>query len=220
MWKDDAGNEADVAFHSGNVRLDRRSRPGQSGLGTRFEGRSVPMAVSLDEIDRRIILLLQEDGRMSARDVSRRLGDIGDRAVRYRIDRLVRSGVISVIAVVDNERIGYPVLGDVIVEVPAAEVRDALTALADDELVCYLGADMATGTITLQIAAPDEYEFRAWVSALVKSLDGATLIESTVVRQVEKGSDHWPPPRGHAPVQDGPDDKQQPAVRPAAQSKE
>jgi DNA-binding Lrp family transcriptional regulator len=152
------------------------------------------MAVSLDEIDRRIILLLQEDGRMSARDISRRLGDIGDRAVRYRIDRLVKSGVISIIAVVDNERIGYPVLGDVIVEVPAAGVRDALAALADDELVCYLGADMATGTITLQIAAQDEYEFHAWVSDLVKSLDGATLIESTVVRQVAKGSDQWPPP--------------------------
>jgi Lrp/AsnC family transcriptional regulator, regulator for asnA, asnC and gidA len=219
MWKDGMGNETDVGFHSGNARLDRRSRPGQSGLGTRFEERSVPMAVSLDEIDRRIILLLQEDGRMSARDVSRRLGDIGDRAVRYRIDRLVRSGVISVIAVVDNERIGYPVLGDVIVEVPAAQVRDALAALADDELVCYLGADMATGTITLQIAARDEYELRAWVSALVKSLDGATLIESTVVRQVEKGSDHWLPPSGHARTHD-PVDKQRPAARPAAPSKE
>ncbi len=220
MWKGGVGREADVVFHSGNAMLDRRGRPGQSGLGTRFEGRSAPMAVSLDEIDRRIILLLQEDGRMSARDVSRRLGDIGDRAVRYRIDRLVRSGVISIIAVVDNERIGYPVLGDVIVEVPAAGLRDALAALADDELVCYLGADMATGTITLQIAVQDEYEFRAWVSALVKSRQGATLIESTVVRQVEKGSNHWPPPSGRARTQDDADDKQRPALRPAAQGKE
>jgi Lrp/AsnC family leucine-responsive transcriptional regulator len=154
------------------------------------------MAVKLDDVDRRIIALLQEDGRMSARDVSRRLSDIGDRAVRYRIDRLVRSRAISIIAVVDNERIGYPVLGDVIIELPPANVRDALTSLADDELVCYLGADLERGTITLQIAAHDEYEFRAWVSALVKSVDGAALIKSTVVRQVTKGSDQWPPPRG------------------------
>jgi DNA-binding Lrp family transcriptional regulator len=154
------------------------------------------MPVSLDEIDRRIIVLLQEDGRMSARDISRRLGDIGDRAVRYRIDRLLRSGAISVIAVVDSKRIGYPVLADVIVELPPAQVRDALTALADDELVCYLGADLERGTITLQIAARDEYEFQTWVSALVKSFDGAALIKSTVVRQVAKGSDQWPPPRG------------------------
>jgi len=133
---------------------------------------------------------------MSARDVSRRLGEIGDRAVRYRIDRLVRSGAISIIAVVDSTRIGYPVLGDVIIELPPANVRDALTTLAEDELVCYLGADLERGAITLQIAAHDEYEFQAWVSALVKSVDGAALVKSTVVRQVTKGSDQWPPPRG------------------------
>jgi DNA-binding Lrp family transcriptional regulator len=154
------------------------------------------VAVNLDDVDRRIIVLLQEDGRMSARDISRRLGDIGDRAVRYRIERLLRSGVISVIAVVDSSRIGYPVLGDVIIELPSANVRDALTALAEDELVCYLGADLERGTITLQIAARDEYEYRAWVSALLKRLDGAALVKSTVVRQVAKGSDQWPPPKG------------------------
>jgi len=135
---------------------------------------------------------------MSARQISRRLGDIGDRAVRYRIGRLVRSGAISIIAVVDSKRIGYPVLGDVIIELPPANVRDALTALAEDELVCYLGADLERGTITLQIAARDEYEFQAWVGSLVKSVDGAALMKSTVVRQVAKGSDQWPPPRGVA----------------------
>ncbi|HEY5167775.1 MAG TPA: AsnC family transcriptional regulator [Thermoleophilia bacterium] len=154
------------------------------------------MAVKIDDIDRRIILLLQQDGRMSARDISRRLGDIGDRAVRYRIDRLIGSGAISVIAVVDNEVIGYPVLGDVIIELPPTKVRDTLTALAEDELVCYLGADLERGAITIQIAARDEYEFHAWVSALIKSVDGAALVKSTVVRQVTKGSDRWPPPRG------------------------
>jgi Lrp/AsnC family transcriptional regulator, regulator for asnA, asnC and gidA len=154
------------------------------------------MTVSLDDADRRIILLLQEDGRMSARDISRRLGDMGDRAVRYRIDRLVSSGAISIIAVVDNEQIGYPVLGDVIIELPPARVRDALTALAEDELVCYLGADLERGTITLQIAAHDEYEFQAWVNSLLKGVEGVALMKSTVVRHIAKGSDQWPPPRG------------------------
>jgi Lrp/AsnC family transcriptional regulator, regulator for asnA, asnC and gidA len=154
--------------------------------------------VVLDDVDRQIIVLLQEDGRMSAREVSRRLGNLGDRAVRYRIDRLLRTGVISVIAVVSSKRIGYPVLGDVIIEVPAAEVRDVLAALAEDELVCYLGADLERGTISLQLAARDEYEFRTWLSSLIKRHQGAAVIKSTLVRHVTKGSDQWPPPRGEA----------------------
>ena len=154
------------------------------------------MAVKIDETDRRIILLLQQDGRMSARDVARRLGGITDRAVRYRIDRLLRTGTIDVIAVVNNEVVGYPVLGDVIIEVPQSRVRDTLAALADDELVCYLGADLERGAVTIQIAARDEYEFHTWVSRLLRAADGATLVKSTVVRQVTKGSDRWPPPQG------------------------
>jgi DNA-binding Lrp family transcriptional regulator len=150
----------------------------------------------IDDTDRRIILLLQQDGRMSARDVARRLGGITDRAVRYRIDRLISSGTIDVIAVVNNEVVGYPVLGDVIIELPSTKVRDTLTALAEDELVCYLGADLERGAITIQIAARDEYEFHAWVSRAVRGIEGATLVKSTVVRQVTKGSDRWPPPRG------------------------
>jgi DNA-binding Lrp family transcriptional regulator len=154
------------------------------------------VAIRIDHLDRAIILLLQEDGRMSARDISRRLGGITDRAVRYRIERLVRSGAISVIAVVNNEVVGYPVLGDAIVELPRGKVRDTLTALAEDELVCYLGADLERGTVTIQVAARDECEFHAWVSAFLRGADGSALVKSTVVRQVAKGSDRWPPPKG------------------------
>ena len=154
------------------------------------------MGMRIDDVDRAIILLLQQDGRMSARDISRRIGGLTDRAVRYRIQRLIGSGAIAVIAVVNNEVVGYPVLGDVIIELPPHRVRDALAALADDELVCYLGADLERGTVTIQVAARDEYDFHAWVAALVKDVDGASLTKSTVVRQVEKGSDRWPPPRG------------------------
>ncbi len=154
------------------------------------------MAVRIDDTDRRIILLLQQDGRMSARDVARRLGGLSDRAVRYRIDRLIDSGAIDVIAVVNNVVVGYPTLGDVIVELSPSKVRDTLARLADDELVCYLGADLERGAVTIQIAARDEYELHDWVSRLMRSLDGAALVKCTVVRQVEKGSDRWPPPQG------------------------
>ena len=155
------------------------------------------MTVRLDDVDRNIIALLQQDGRMSSRAISRLLGNIGDRAVRYRIDRLLRSGAISIFAVVDNEQIGYPVLGDVIVDVSPAKVRDTLAALAEDELVCYLGADLGRGTVTIQVAAHDEYDLRAWVRSLVESIEGAVRVETTVVvRQIAKGSDHWPPPQG------------------------
>ena len=156
----------------------------------------MPSAVHLDDIDRRIIGLLQVDGRMTSRAISRELGDIGDRAVRYRIDRLLRSGAISVFAVVHNGPIGYPVLGDVILDLPPTRVRDVLAMLADDKLVCYVGANLEQGTISLQMAAYDEYEFNRRLKELLRAVEGSVLVKSAVVRQVAKGSDQWPPPPG------------------------
>ncbi|HMK93490.1 MAG TPA: hypothetical protein VK576_10865, partial [Thermoleophilia bacterium] len=89
------------------------------------------------------------------------------------------------------------------VDVSPSSVRDTLAALTEDELVCYLGADLERGTITIQIAAHDERELREWVRSFLATVDGAGLIKTTLVRQVAKNSDHWPPPRGSSADPDG-----------------
>ena len=58
------------------------------------------MSFTLDAIDRRIVSLLIEDGRMSSAEMTRRIGHVSERTVRYRVDRLINSGVIRVGAVV------------------------------------------------------------------------------------------------------------------------
>lgn len=60
----------------------------------------------LDEVDRRILALLAEDGRRSASDLGRRVG-LSPAAAKRRIDRLERIGVIAGYrAVLDHARLG------------------------------------------------------------------------------------------------------------------
>ena len=55
-----------------------------------------------DEIERKIVDLLMEDGRMPASEIARRLGDgTSERVIRYRIDRLIKENIISLTAVVN-----------------------------------------------------------------------------------------------------------------------
>lgn len=49
-----------------------------------------------DKIDIKIVNLLLDDGRMPASKIARRIGDISERAVRYRIDRMVNDGIVQV----------------------------------------------------------------------------------------------------------------------------
>jgi Lrp/AsnC family transcriptional regulator for asnA, asnC and gidA len=65
-------------------------------------------AVPLDEVDRRILVLLSEDSRRSQRALARELG-MSAPAVRERIGRLERLGVIRGYGVqVDWSAAGYP----------------------------------------------------------------------------------------------------------------
>ena len=54
---------------------------------------------NFDKTDIKIVNILLEDGRMPASEIARRIGDISERAVRYRIDRMVDAGIIQVSAV-------------------------------------------------------------------------------------------------------------------------
>lgn len=60
----------------------------------------------MDELDSKIIALLQEDGRASNAGIARRVG-VSEGTVRRRLKRLVQEEYISVVALLDPARMGY-----------------------------------------------------------------------------------------------------------------
>ena len=66
------------------------------------------MPFSLDAIDREVVSLLLEDGRISSAEITRRIGHVSERAVRSRIERLIRTGVIRVSAIVNPHEVASP----------------------------------------------------------------------------------------------------------------
>jgi len=152
------------------------------------------VGVTLDDIDRRIIVLLQEDGRMSSREIARRLGGLSDRAVRYRVDRLVKSKVIYIGAVVNNEAIGLPVMGDVLIDVVPWRMREIATRLAAHERVSYVATSAESGTISLQVCTRSEWELQHFVSQVVGALDGVRGTRIFVVPRLLKDCTDWQVP--------------------------
>ena len=67
------------------------------------------MSDHLDRSNRRIIEILQRDGRRSFTAIAREVG-ISEAAVRARVQRLTRDGVVSVVAVTDPLRLGFEVM--------------------------------------------------------------------------------------------------------------
>jgi Lrp/AsnC family transcriptional regulator, regulator for asnA, asnC and gidA len=107
-----------------------RRRGEGSGWWEKVTGSSGPQGpVELDEIDTRIIALLQENGRRPATEMARALS-VSQWTVKSRIDKLLDSGVCEVVGVVDPEKLGFSVEALVGIKTEPAQTLQVGEALA------------------------------------------------------------------------------------------
>ena len=152
----------------------------------------------LDELDRQIIRLSQEDPRMSSRDMACRLGGISDRVVRYRIKRLLDSRVLLVQARLDPHEVGYPIVADTLVEVLPWKFADVCAALAAMEPVCYISAAPAARggrQLSIETNSRNEGELAAFVKTRLPRIDGIVGAQTMVVPRLVKDVATWKIPR-------------------------
>ena len=83
----------------------------------------------MDDVDRAIIKILQEDGRAAHASVARRLG-VSEGTVRRRLAKLRRDRVIRVVAVAEPERLGFHTSAFIGLQVDPARVEAVATQLA------------------------------------------------------------------------------------------
>src|SRR5512141_2229330 len=117
------------------------------------------MSIKLDRLDKQIVDLLTDDGRMSCTDMAKFIGGgITERVVRYRLDRLIEKGVIVISAIVDSKAIGYPVIADVFIEAEPGRVLELAHQIAEYECVTYVACSTGERDISVQIVARDNRE--------------------------------------------------------------
>ncbi len=144
-----------------------------------------------DRIDIKIINLLLEDGRMSASEMSRRMVDISERAIRYRVDRMLEEGVMQISAVVNPEALGFNIKADVWLEVEADAVLDVAKKMASFENVTYVACGIGQNDISIQVAAKDTSEVYYFVTEVVRKVPGVRKTTTSIVPIVLKDVYQW-----------------------------
>jgi len=162
------------------------------------------VTVKLDSVDRAIVSLLVEDGRMSSAEVTRRVGHVSERAVRYRIERLMRSGVIRIGAVVDPQAVGYPVIGDVLIDVAPGRLQDVAAQIVDFESVSYVAGSVGDGDLSIQVCARDTEELLRFVNEIIGKVPGVTRTRTVMVPWKLKDVYEWDIPGGSVGSRQGP----------------
>jgi Lrp/AsnC family transcriptional regulator for asnA, asnC and gidA len=145
----------------------------------------------IDKIDYDIVTLLMEDGRMSASEIARRLGDVTERTVRYRIERMVEEGLMRISAVVNPQALGYAVIADVFIEVESDLIADVAEKVAQFENVSYVAYSIGQTDVSVQVVAQDTDEVYRFVTKMIRKIPGVRKTTTSIVPSILKDVYQW-----------------------------
>jgi Lrp/AsnC family transcriptional regulator for asnA, asnC and gidA len=150
-----------------------------------------------DEIDRKIVDLLMEDGRMPAAMIARRVGGgISERIVRYRINRMVDEKVIKIRPIVNPQAFGLTTRADVLLEVESDAIMDVARKAMEYESVSYAACSIGEMDVSIQVVGKDTAEIYRFVTEVIGKMPGVRKTTTSIVPIVLKDVYQWSIPRG------------------------
>lgn len=145
----------------------------------------------IDKIDFNIVNLLIEDGRMSASKIARRIGDVTERTVRYRIERMIEEGLMRVSAVVNPRALGFNAVADVFLEVESDSINEVADAAAQFEHVSYVACSIGETDVSVQVVAQDTTEVYRFVTEIIRKIPGVRKTTTSIVPLIVKDVYQW-----------------------------
>jgi Lrp/AsnC family transcriptional regulator for asnA, asnC and gidA len=145
----------------------------------------------IDKVDLKIVNLLLEDGRKSASEIARQLGDVSERAVRYRIERMIEEDVIRISAVVRPEAFGMLVKADVFLEVESDRIREVAQKMVEYENVTYVACSIGETDVSIQVVAKDTDEVYRFITETIRKVPGVRRTTTSIVPVILKDVYQW-----------------------------
>ncbi len=145
--------------------------------------------VKLDDVSKQIIEHLQQDGRRSYAEIARAV-DLSEAAVRQRVQRLIDTGFMQIVAVTDPLQVGFTrqAMIGLKVEGDLAPVGDALAAM--DE-VSYVVTTAGGFDLLAEVVCEDDSHLLTLLSETIRRLPGVHSTETFVYLQLNKQHYNW-----------------------------
>ena len=144
---------------------------------------------TLDDVSKAIIEQLQADGRRSYAAIGKVVG-LSEAAVRQRVQRLIDSGVMQVVAVTDPLELGFARQAMVGVRVngPMEPVADAL---ADLEEVDYVVITAGVYDLLVEVVCESDEHLLEVISGKIRRISGVVGTETFMYLKLRKQTYSW-----------------------------
>ncbi len=145
---------------------------------------------SLDRIDREMIRLLQQDGRIANTEIAKQIG-ISEATVRTRLNRLTSEGIIQIVAVSNPFKIGFEIVGIIRICCDLEKIDHITEELEKLEEVWFIvnatgNSDIYTEFITRSLEDLNELIYKK-----INKIDGVTRTETSLIMNYSKRKYDW-----------------------------
>jgi len=145
--------------------------------------------VVLDDLSKAIIEQLQQDGRRPYAAIGEAVG-LSEAAVRQRVQRLTRSGVVQIVAVTDPLQVGFhrQAMIGIRAEGNLEPIVDELTAMSE---VDYAVITAGSFDILVEVVCEDDDHLLHLLNQRIRTIDGVRSTESFVYLKLAKQTYTW-----------------------------
>ena len=144
----------------------------------------------LDDIDLKIITILNEDGRTPFSQIAQRL-NVSTGMIRQRYHRLVQEGVLQVVAVTNPMLMGFTTMAHIGVKVDVSRLQELADQIANFEEVIYLVLLTGSYDLHIDVVCRDKSHLLDFLTNKLHSVEGIKDTETFICMRIAKEVYTW-----------------------------
>ena len=143
-----------------------------------------------DEIDLKIIKILNEDGRASFAQIAQTLG-VSPGMIRQRYNRLVEEGIVQVVAITNPILMGFTTMAQIGVKVNVNRLQEIADQIAAFEEVIYLVLLTGSYDLFVEVVCRDRSHLLDFLTNKLHSVEGVKEAETFIYLRIAKEVYTW-----------------------------
>ena len=144
----------------------------------------------IDEIDSKILVCLQKNGRMSYKNIAKTVS-ISEATARSRVNKLLEDDICQIVAVCDPVKIGFLFDGNIRIRVIPNKKNYVIDELKKIKEVWYVAQATGNVDINIEFYADSLESLNALINDKVNTIEGIISTETTIILKHDKRRYDW-----------------------------
>lgn len=144
---------------------------------------------ALDEVSKKIVELLQEDGRRSYAEIGRVVG-LSEAAARQRVQRMTDAGIMQIVAVTDPTQLGFHRMAMIGIRV-SGDPRVVAVELTRIPELAYVVVTLGSFDILAEAVCESDDDLLDLIATRIRTIPEITHTESLLYAGLYKDLYNW-----------------------------